>query len=1104
MSYVQLRRTILPNPDTQPGSLPYVALTLYWDTTARTYYPTELPSADNSTQELAVGTEVQRITNTSTGKDKIIYYAGYGQVQTKMATGAGSGGAVCTLAQPALTPNPPTTSAAGASDASLDVLPVLGAGPYQVRLTGPGSFDQTKTAPNAIYPVRFYSLEDSLTTNYTYTITDALGCQVSGQVRVNPGLGRPYGTVLQEAYYGDDTSGTGTRIIWNPNSLAVENDPYQGGGTDGYQYQYPYGQPVDGYYLPDGVTFRQVYSDGQGQVYFRDSNTTNTAGHLRLNNLILFNPDTAAEQNGGALLEVETTDGPLSFTLGSTTNATGSFDGLAAGAYSASVSDAAGRTLAVPFVLTLDYGLRWVLDFADLNQVPLRLELWLAGYLGEPETICGQGGDPVVIKSDGLNTSLGGQGDLPPVVGKSCEIKLYAMPGEFARMVTGTDRDCRCDVYRAGRLQFRGYVQPGVYAEPLRAGNLAVAFTAVDGLAALKSTNMLGHVGQRLGGRWPILHTLLHCLSRTGISLPVLDFVNRRDTAMSDDDAPEQLTTTERAGYWDEGKDEPVDMRSVVDGLCQALGGTLVQREGQWQLRSPLEALADAPGRAYRPAGTSAGAAVAASPSGQILPLSQPDADWGWVKAGQQRQVRPGWKSLTGTTNAGWQKNAFPAGEVFSDKYSFVTDGSQLRPIGGWLAAPTGPGFPLVLVQGGQKGTDYATEWLRSSAYGTVDANYLESPPLPLVADPESCPAYLTISGKLIPADYLQNGVFPAVKGTAAKATLSYEVVIDGQPATVLSTFVFELAGNLSAADTTLTVPLTALPAGTKTAVLRLYAWTAPNTDLLLIARKLDPNDHTTYTQYGDVVKWDFGTGVYRVFESQVIAPPGIFPTGQPNDPYFVELSANNYSSGRLLITSVGIELRPQQATWDGEDNFRADGPAGTVRPTEALTLAHPDVPIQAGLFEGNRYAFNKALALLDGGLTTAWQRAVDKQPAPMLEATVYDALALRAGNSQLLTGLVRHRQAGPPLLLDSVDLPFEPVVVGRRFLVGADEWNLKRAETEVSLLEIGPGADAPDPLLELDGLQVRISDGLYLYALGKYSPYVRSTDDGSVRVYAE
>lgn len=1099
--YVQLRREVVANPNTQPGEPAFVATIIFWDTLARTYYPVQEPSQALDPAELAVGTQVQRVTLTvgSTTKDRIFYYRGNGQVATRSAPATGTGGGfVCTLAPPAVSPNPGRTSIAGAFDAAIDVTAVLGAPPYQITLTGPAGQVETKTALNAIYPVRFYHRRSG---SYVASIVDKLGCINSLAFQVNDGSnGVPYGSTLEESYNGDADTGSGSKTIWNPDTLQVEPYSYNGGGTDGYYYQNPSGNVVDGFYVPGTSIYRTVYADGNGSIYFRDSDAGSTDNRLDLDNLIEFPPTTAAAQDGGVIVEVNATAQPVTFTCLGQTNQTGRFDGLAVGHGEVLCTDLAGNTLTVPYLLEQPLALWGYLDFSQTDSVPLRVELWLKEYTGEPNQLTGQA-SPVVLDSDGLNTSLGGQGDLPSVVGTSCDVALLVAPLAMQELLLGDDRTFRVDYYRNRALRFRGFGQPDVYDQELQSGLLPLTLTAADGLASLKEIDMLGHLGQRLGTRRSWLHTLLHCLSRCTISLPVHLYVNRRSTEMDDTDAPELAANTDRTGYWDTSKNEPVAMRTVLDAVCQALGGTLVQRGGCWEVRSPLEALDDAPGRAYLPAGTAVGALVAPAPTNTIEPLALAPG-CGWVKAEQRQQIRPGWKSLTGTTDAGWFKNAFVAGNVFSDHYAWLDDQSRLKPLNGWRAA-TSRSFPLVLELGGEKGTDYTTRWLRSSTPSIDDSNYLESPLLPLVAVPESCQAILTISGRFIPAHYLGEGqqfpataVLPATLDTATEATVLYEVVIDGQRPAQPSSAPFKLVAN-NAKDSTVTLELAPLPAGSTSAVLRLHSWTASDTNVLLEAVVFDPTKNITPTST-PIVKYDFGTGVYRTFQPlYYMVPPFVFtPTGLPTDPYWQEIESA-VSTGRLQISSVAIELRPQQATWDSEDNFRADGPAGTVRPTEPLEVYHPDAPIAAGLFEGNRYAFKKAVALEDGSLSTAWARALDKQPSPLFESNIYDALALRDGPARLLTGTLSYREGEPIQLLDTLDTPYD--VPGRRFLVAAVETDEKLCRAEVSLVEIGPGTAAPDPLDSLpDG--VRIISESYAYAPGKYTPYPRLTSDGSYR----
>jgi hypothetical protein len=554
-------------------------------------------------------------------------------------------------------------------------------------------------------------------------------------------------------------------------------------------------------------------------------------------------------------------------------------------------------------------------------------------------------------------------------------------------------------------------------------------------------------------------------------------------------DAPEELATTNRTGYWDEEKNEPADQRTVVDALTQLLGGTLVQRGGAWEIRSALEAALDAPGRAYQPAGTPVGDVVAYTPTGTILPPGP--SRWHWLLANQRKQTRSGWKSLTGSTDAGWLENAFWPGNVFSDPYAWLDDYQRLRGTSGWFADP-GVQFPLVLQRVGEKGKDHSTLWPRSGTLNGRDGRWLNSPTLPLAAGLEAVPAVIRFTGKFVPTDYYVDteGVTLLAPSAAKQATLPYELVIDGH-ATGLQLATFDLAKGSEAKDTTFEAPLAALPSGALSATLRVYTWLAADTGLLDQATDLANAQGLVFVK-DSLVKSDFGTGGnYRLFiaKRDFVAPP------LTNTDDWFEVVSGNASSGELLITSVAIQLQPQNATWDGEDNFRADGPGGNVRPTEVLKTYHPDVPISAGLFSNNLDAFGKGVGLLDNTMTTSWARAVDKNATPLFEANTLDSLALRANPSRLLMGTIRSKSVAPPLLLDTIDTPFDDTH-GRRFLVASATWDTKAATVDVSVIEIGKGADAE--FTWPDG--ARITHRSYPFSPGRYLPYIRVVR-GGIRV---
>jgi hypothetical protein len=1111
MSFIRLRRQLIANVTGQGA--PFVAIEDYYDTVKRTTYSQQQDSQVNNPSELPLDTPIDSY-QYRPGKSMNVLYAGEGKVKTQRGATTSLNNVAAVLGLlPAYTSNP------GRADACVDVTGSLGQPPYRVTVTGASGpalgYSRQQTSPDELHPVRFDNLAEG---TYSVAVVDALGHPDVAMLTVTAGIGYGRAKLIYER--AAPTIRTLT-YQWRYNERDVYRYEYDPKGSLS-TYVAPYGTLLDGYLL-NATTWRRVYSRGQAPVngaplsdlvYFEDT-AVGVISELTLDNLIVFDPDTIAEQNGGALLEMRGGVGALSFSLAGTSfdglpvqqgpNSTGSFDGLAAGSYTVTVTDAANGSVTVPLELKNRYGLRYELVHDDLDSVPLRLELWRRGYTGTVDEICGQD-TPVVLVSDGLNSSIGGYGDVPPAVGTSAELSLLVPSDLFEDLARANepDRLYRCDVYRNGQLEFRGYVQPDVFEVPLLSGLQPLSLTATDGLAALKDTYMTGHLGQRLVGHRPWLNTLVHCLSRCEIALPVRLFTNRRDSTMATVDAPEAFATTNRTGYWEEDKNEPELQRTVLEAISQALGGTLVQRQGAWEVRSALEAALPATGRAYLPAGTAAGALTVAAPTFTVRPPARGQRHW--LEANQNQQQRPGWKSLVGTTDLGWLKNAYVPGKVFSDKYSWLDNAQQLRAVNGWQPAP-GQSFPIVLSRVGAKGSDYTTKWPRSRAYSVRQAGeYLLGPALPLAPGTEAVPATLQFTARFAPAEYFtdSSGNQVAAPTNASKGVLPYEILVDGQSAGV-QLAEFDLATSATAKTQVVSADLLVLPSGSERAQIRLYSWYAANQNAYDNATRVplpgSAGPAPSYTK-GEAVRYDRGSYNGRLFvarnDTGAIAASAFFDTGTWQT-YFAEITATNNGLGEFYLSEVGVQLTPQNATWEGEDNFRADGPAGNVRPTEALEVYHADVPLAAGLFGGNLYAFGKAVGMIDGTMTTSWKRPLDKLGSPLFEADVLDLLALRANPSKLLTGAIRHDHSAPFHLLDSVDLPFDKVG-NRRFWVAAWRWDMKAAHIEVSLVEIGAGAGTPNPatMLPAGG---RVTHELYQYLPGLYTPHPRGVHGGGIRV---
>jgi hypothetical protein len=133
---------------------------------------------------------------------------------------------------------------------------------------------------------------------------------------------------------------------------------------------------------------------------------------------------------------------------------------------------------------------------------------------------------------------------------------------------------------------------------------------------------------------------------------------------------------------------DDADCRTVLDACVQALGGTIFQRDGAWQIRSINESNDGAPGRVYGPGGTYLGELnTTPTPAFTIKPERLAVAgDVYWIDASQRIQRRAGWKSLTATGDAAFAENVFRQGEYFSLREAWTEVGTSLQQQAGWEA----------------------------------------------------------------------------------------------------------------------------------------------------------------------------------------------------------------------------------------------------------------------------------------------------------------------------------------------------------------------------------------------------------------------------------
>ena len=1017
-----------------------------YDVSARRPYRDVYQSAVNTGTaapfELALGALVPGASFCVNSTQRQVKYAGDGRVSTHDVLNA----VACATSLSGLTITPTAPVTLYTNNGALNVAWSGGFGPLTVRvaLMAPGvegtpAYAETLTRPAGTQTAVFPSDQASTVVqvrdrHYTYPplglapgryrveVLEETGGIIAAEITLTPTHNLTITAADPTPAAGETLLGLTLQALGNSQ---VQLDGYIFVPTDGtVRYTSLIGAAGDyadiAYFLPIGTVVANFngsptfYSNGQGGV--TPVVIEAVLPRVELSNLIHFHPDRPGENTGGIIVEVHSfanrAVGVVAFALldstGATlaTNITGRFGALPAGSYTVQATQGF-TTLRVPVTLVARYGLKWRLSFPDLYAAKTcRVELWARDYRGPVLTLCGDTDNPVTLETEGF---AGGntQPDLPAVIGSSATLRLRAAPGALVDLLAD-DRAGRADIYYDGALQFSGYLQPDIYEEPMLGDTVAVSLTATDGLAALRDVDFAGHVGQELRGRRPILNTLLHCLSRTDLALPLGVFTNRRALEMSTDEQPETDLYTDRLAYAEAGK--PLPQRAVLDALCVLLGGTLVQRGGRWEIRAALEAAAPVNGRAYDAAGSTATAQLLASPAGRVSPAQTARADAGlagplyWQAATQHRQRRAGWRFLTASGDATFTENALRQGEYFGDSAAWDASGTALLPTAGWVPGERSvlpaTAFPLQLRSAGEGDTDLATQWPPRTS--NTDGRYLESELGPLAAGIEGVPIEITVQAKWLTND---NPTAATFKESRARIWVELVGVEDGGIALRTSGAVlsFAPAENLAAGFTTATVRLNlpVLP-GTVSNRIRVHAYT-----------------YTTRLRARDTA------------------------------------DGSDTRAGVLLIKSVAVRAMPQGASWKAADGFFASGAGGSVRPPD-MAVFHIDAPQRAGLFGGVAHAFLRSVTrTVADSPATQWARADDVRPAPLLASAVLDVLALRANPSQVLVGTVAHTRR-PPEALDAIDTPYD--AAGRRFAVGARTWDVRPGTSTVSLVEIGAG----------------------------------------------
>lgn len=219
------------------------------------------------------------------------------------------------------------------------------------------------------------------------------------------------------------------------------------------------------------------------------------------------------------------------------------------------------------------YGLKYKLDYCDINSNPLRLEILERDYSGIVYMIEGSE-EPFILQ---VNNDKGDKSGY--FQSTSADISIFADEHfNIDNLLSNDETQLRVDFYKSNVLAWTGFVVPDFFDEEISSVKI-VNLTASDRLGTLKSATL-----EDLSEMVTIQSLLSQSLAKTGLSLPLntnVTFIrDRGTTVLSSNILSQRLKDTK-------GRD--VSCYDIIKSICVLTNSFITQQGGEWYLQNKLQ-----------------------------------------------------------------------------------------------------------------------------------------------------------------------------------------------------------------------------------------------------------------------------------------------------------------------------------------------------------------------------------------------------------------------------------------------------------------------------------------------------------------------------------
>jgi len=231
---------------------------------------------------------------------------------------------------------------------------------------------------------------------------------------------------------------------------------------------------------------------------------------------------------------------------------------------------------------SLSYKLKYLIDWADMEQVPYSVRIYQKNYTGASTNVSGYG----VLKYGSVKDNL------EAIRGNGLELNLNASTDlTLEDLYTEEENSFAVKMYRRNKLLFDGYLKPdGVYQSFVQ-DQWIMNLTCVDGLGLLKDLAFVQSNGLHWVGKQKAIDVIYNCLKRTGLQMNINTSVNIYYEGLTPTDTLDPLNETYVSvdRFVKDDNDTIMDCNNVLSSVLNLFNAVISQIEGQWYIYRPNE-----------------------------------------------------------------------------------------------------------------------------------------------------------------------------------------------------------------------------------------------------------------------------------------------------------------------------------------------------------------------------------------------------------------------------------------------------------------------------------------------------------------------------------